>query len=140
MNYTDMIEPLSKKEDVLLKISSFKPEIIINDNDLLEIKIINNYGEELLIDIKNEFSLFFGDWHSHYFAYTQEYNCFIDDLLGILENRKYTICAYKKDKWCGSMLLEGEVIDYDSIVDDLGEGKTIKCSFWDKSKNYIINL
>jgi len=139
MNYYTEIETFSKKNDVLSKLKKFNPEIITNDDDMIEIKIMSNYSEELWIEISTEFSIFLGDWHSHYFAHIGEYYRFLDDLLGILENKKSIRCAYTGEHWCASDLAMSSEVNQDEIIERFGNDKTIKCSFWDKSKNFVIN-
>ena len=129
--------PADKIEDIILKITNYNPSIVTKDTDYLEAKIISEFKEELWIEVESEFSIFFGDWHEHFFAYEEEYQGFLDDLFGILENRKYTVCIYKGNHWCRSVLLESEILDESTLINKYGKDKTIKCNFWDKTKNIV---
>lgn len=135
----EMVEcnPISKIDNVISIIMDYNLQIINRKADYLEVKLISTYGEELWIEIETEFSIFFGDWHAHYFAYEEEYQIFLDDLLGILENKKFTICAYRGDRWCGSSLSEFDTPNESDLRTEYGDDKTIKCNYWDKTKNII---
>lgn len=134
-----MIEcnPINKIEDIISKIKNYNPQIIGKCSDYLEVKLISEYDEELWIEVETEFSIFFGDWHDHYFAYEEEYQLFLDDLFGILENRKFTICAYQDKQWCGSCISQSEIPDEVALRNEYGDNKTIKCKYWNKTKNII---
>lgn len=135
----EMVEcsPISKIDNVISVIRDYNLQIINKEDDYLEVKLISAYGEELCIEIETEFSIFFGDWHDHYFAYEEEYQIFLDDLLGILENKKFTICAYKGDRWCCSCLSQFDTPNETELRNEYGNDKTIKCNYWDKTKNII---
>lgn len=93
---------------------------------------ISPFDEEKWIEISYEFSTFFGDWHTHYFSYDEEFKVFLDDLTGILHNGKFTVCAYDGGKWFGSYLSEGGTRDLSQVRDIFGDKKHIVCGFWNK--------
>lgn len=135
----DMVEcnPISKIDNVISIIIDYNPQITNRKSDYLEVKLISDYGEELWIEIETEFSIFFGDWHCHYYANEEEYQIFLDHLFGILENKKFTICRYKGDQWWGSCLSESDTPNESDLRKEYGDDKTIKCNYWDKTKNII---
>lgn len=137
MNEMVECDPISKIDNVISIIMDYDMQITDRKADYLEVKLISTCGEELWIEIETEFSIFFGDWHAHYYAYEEEYQIFLDDLLGILENKKFIICAYKGDRWCGSCLSESDTPDESDLRKEYGDDKTIKCNYWDKTKNII---
>lgn len=134
------LDPVTKFDDIITLIKNYNPQIITKESDFIEIKIVSAYGEELWIQIETEFSIFFGDWHAHYFGYIEEYDVFITDLLGILKNKKFTVCAYQNDKWCGSCLSESETPNEVMLREEYGNDKIIKCSYWDNTKNIIFDV
>lgn len=134
------LNPVTKFDDIIAFTKKYDPQIITEKPELIEIKIISVFSEELWIEISTEFSIFFGDWHAHYFGSVEEYDVFITDLLGILENRKFTICAYKNDEWCGSRLSESKTPNEVTIREEYGNDKVIKCNYWDKTKNIIFDV
>lgn len=139
MNEVVECNPVSKIDNVISLMINHNPQIINRKSDYVEVKLISDYGEELWVVIETEFSIFFGDWHSHYSAYEEQYQIFLDDLLGILENKKFTICAYKGDQWCGSCLSEFDTPNESDLRKEYGTDRIIKCNYWDKTKNIIFN-
>ena len=137
MNKIIECEPASKVDELLLKIKSYDPIITRREQDYFEAKFISLHGEELWIEINTEFSIFFGDWHAHYFADEEDYLCFLEDLIGILESKKFTICVYRDGRWCGSELSENELPNESDLKKENGEDKIIKCNYWDKTKNIV---
>lgn len=105
------LDPVSKFDSIISHIKKYNPEITAQESDFIEMKLVSRSGEELWIEISTEFTIFFGDWHAHYFAYAEEYDVFLNDLLGILENKKFTVCTYRNDQWCGSGLSQSETPD-----------------------------
>lgn len=136
------INPMAQLEEILSQIEQYHPQVnrIVKDKvSYIDIKIVNDAGEELFIELFKEFSIFFGDWHTHYFADALDYAEFLDDLSGILESRKYTVCEYRNDQWCGSTLMEGETPDESALKKECKKGITIKCSYFDHTKNRIFS-
>ena len=131
------LQPAEKIEDCIAAIARYHPQITQKDADFLEAKLVSPFGEELWIVIDTEFSIFFGDWHAHYFAYEDEYRLFLDDLFGILESRRFTVCAYRGVQWCGSTLSHHETPDESELRKEYGEDKIIKCNYWNQSKNVV---
>ena len=129
-------DPIKKTEDIISKISAYEPQIT-KSIDFLEAKFTSAYNEELFIEIDTEFSIFFGDWHEHFQPYEEEYELFLDDLFDILKSRKFTVCTYRDDRWCGSELSGSDTPDESVLREDWGNDKTIKCNYWDKAKNII---
>ena len=130
-------DPFDKIEDIISKISAYDLQIT-KGSDFWEAKLISAHNEELWIVIDEEFTIFFGDWHEHFSPYEDEYALFLNDLFDILNNRKFTICAYRKNRWCGSQLSECDTPDESVLREDWGNDKTIKCNYWDKSKNIVL--
>ncbi|MDE5564690.1 MAG: hypothetical protein K2I93_06005 [Oscillospiraceae bacterium] len=127
--------PFSKVEEIMSIIKAYNPEIGRSEDAFMEIRITSPFSEELWIEISTEFTIFFGDWHAHYGAYEEYFRMFLDDLMGILQSKRCTVCGYRDGKWCGSDLSDKGVPDLSEILEEFGEDKQVVCSFWDKSKN-----
>lgn len=133
------IDPITKLDDIIALIKHYDPQIITEKPELIEIKLVSGYGEELWIAIDEEFTVFFGDWHAHYSDNIKAYEAFITDLFGILENKKFIVCAYKNDKWCGSFLSGSETPDEDELREVYGKDKVIRCRYWDSTRNVVFS-
>ena len=131
------LDPFTKFDDIITITKNYNPQIITKESNFIEIKIVSDFDEELWIQIETEFSIFFGNWHAHYFSYIEEYDAFIADLLGILENKKFIICAYKDNKWCASCLSESETPNEAKLKEKFGKDKMIKCIYWDSTNNVV---
>ncbi|MBE6875807.1 MAG: hypothetical protein E7496_03645 [Ruminococcus sp.] len=130
--YSNWIE---KKDEVFRLLGKYAPEWPVKDS----LRLVNSSGEELWIDFEDyQITIFFGDWHCHYLSELDEYQCFLEDLFDILENKKYIICHYHGDNGAGSCLSENAVPDETELRNDY-KGQKIVCSFWDNSKNITYN-
>ena len=135
---TPIDKPIDKINDIISKTAAYNARIADKTADGAEIQFSREYGDSLWLQIDEEFTIFFGDWHAHYSDDEEEYQLFLDDLLGILENRKFTACAYREGRWCGSMLSEAEVPNESDLRNEFfGEDKVIECNYWDAGKNII---
>ncbi len=74
----------------------------------LALEIVNPLGSSNIIMVfDGEFILFFDGWHTHYPTYLYDYNEMKEDALAILENKLGAVVFSKKERWCGSALIEG---------------------------------
>ncbi|MEE5992689.1 MAG: hypothetical protein V3G42_05545 [Oscillospiraceae bacterium] len=135
------IEPMEMLDEILQKLEAYHPEIETKQDDYISIRLVNNAGKELFIDLDEEFTIFWGDWHNHYYDYYEGvdgYQLFLSDLFDILENRQYTVCTYRENEWNGSWLEDGKIPDIDKIRKDIGaDGIKVVCSFWDSEKDIV---
>ncbi|HAJ98309.1 MAG TPA: hypothetical protein DCO72_11310 [Ruminococcus sp.] len=139
------IDPMEMLDDILQRLEAYHPEIETKQDDDISIRLVHGGGKELFIDLDDEFSIFFGDWHCHYSPYNYDYNRYADeyqeflsDLFDILENRQYTVCTYRENEWNGSWLEDGKIPDIDKIRKDIGaDGIKVVCSFWDSEKDIV---
>ena len=135
------IAPMEMLDDILQKLKAYHPEIETNQEDYISVRLVNDAGKELFIDLDEEFTIFWGDWHNHYYDYYEGvdgYQLFLSDLFDILENRKFTVCVYFENEWHCSWLEAGEFPDIDKIRKDIREDdmKAV-CSFWDSGKDIV---
>ena len=122
-----------------------------------EIELKNNENKSLLIELYEEATISFGTWHCHY---PLEDEVDLEDILevldSILDNQECIIIIYSNDKCFGSGSISHK-IDYkeEDIYEFLDSffgkkwkenesfqnfGIQVKCSFWDSSKDYEINI
>ena len=79
------------------------------DDDIV-LEIINPYqSEPLFIELADRFTLFFKDWHVHYFSYEYDYALMKKDAMSILKGDYGVLCCFIEEKWTGSTLLEEKV-------------------------------
>ncbi len=142
-------EPLEKLDEILAVVEAFHPQMITPDSmkkttddeaqdakeEWVVIRCVNDAGQELDIEVADEITLFFGDWHTHFYDETGTYEEFFDILKGIVHNEKIVVCTYQNDKWSGSFLWHGTEPDMEEIREEIGRGKKCVCSFWDSSKD-----
>ena len=109
MGYGDLIEPVSKLNEVINLLEGLEYEVHTMADDGYDylsaeshrcIHLKNKAGKELFIGFEDEFSLFFDAWHTHYFGYEKS----------ILNNTAYPIIVRCKGKCMGSMLIRNEVL------------------------------
>lgn len=138
------IEPMEMVDEILQKLEPYHPEIETKQEDYISVRLVNDAGKELFIDLEGEFTLFFGDWHCHYTHYNYDYNQYADeyqeflsDLLGILENQRYAVCVFHENQWRSSWLARGETPDIDKIRKKVGDGLKVVCNFWGSSKDVV---
>lgn len=137
MNSMTCCEPADKIDDLLSRIQKYEPHIAVKNDHYLDVRLTSAYGDDLWIEIDGEFSIFFGDWHEHFFAYEEEYTAFLEDLFAILENRRFTICAYSGGKWRMSILSDTDIPDKAQLKKKYGEFDEIRCNFWNRNMNVV---
>lgn len=165
IDYTD-INPVDMKDEICKLLTDINVEYEIHDNNSDKgygylkdgdvcVTVINPTGNEpLYIDLTymEEFTLTYGEWHTHYEPEKWSYDKITDHIKSILNNTKCTINVYSEKEWIGSFLSQGEIgEDYDYKTDTKGLPKRvikeaerskgrIELVYWDTSKNLIINL
>ena len=153
---------------ILEKYKEYKPIVhtfkekefyyIDGDNGFV-IEIKNPNGKSLFIDLEDEITISFGDWHCHY--YYEDWPD-IEDVLekvdNILNNKDCYLIIFSNNKYfgCGSSINKDKYNE-DDIVDFIWNfsdkmafnkfsetfkkyGAVAKCVYWDKNKNYEINV
>ena len=101
----------------------------------------------MYIDLEDEFSLFFGDWHNHFYPEEEYYQILKENIIGILKNDLCVFSIYSQNKWKASYLSE-PIFNQEEATKKLSnsfksidkENITIKITYWDKTKNkeYLI--
>ena len=150
------IDPVNKLNDLLTLLNNC--EVEINDNkkeeykyladNHLSLKVINKENDNYMyIDLEDEFSLFFGDWHNHFYPEEEYYQILKENIIGILKNDLCVFSIYSQNKWKASYLSE-PIFNQEEATKKLSnsfksidkENITIKITYWDKTKNkeYLI--
>ncbi len=134
--------PMDKSNEIFDIVKKYSPTAhMISGDDFKYIKAVNLVGNELYIDIDNkEITLFFGNWHDHYYNDLSEYELFIENLTDIFNNRKFTVSTFLKDRAGCAFLSETAEPDIISLREEVGTDKTILCSFWNSSKNITFDV
>lgn len=81
---------------------------LADEDELIVIKNPNSKND-INIEISDEFTLFFADWHGHFDPYEEDYHEMIQIILDILSGKLCSVAAYTKNNWLGSSLLEKEI-------------------------------
>lgn len=117
----DEIEyPYKKKDEICGLFSGYKiiehtnaePDYTYLEDDDVILEIVNPYRDEnLFIELAAEFTLFFGDWHCHYFADEEDYCEMKKDALALVNGEYGVLGLYAEGKWLGNTLLKEKVSD-----------------------------
>lgn len=104
-------------------------------------------GDNLFLDVEDQFTLSFGEWDSQYAATEADFKLLCEDLNLLLNKKMYTVVVYVKDDWiCSLTVREKEIrknnlldhirdflhsADCDAFIDLMQkEGASIRCTFW----------
>lgn len=116
------INPLDKIDDLKKRLAGYKVEMKNHEDegfDWLEdyqdyMVVSNPFSDnsiEILFQEKDEFTLFFGGGHCHFFPYEYDYEEMCKLMDGILDNRVCTaVLMNGMDKWLGSTFIEKEEV------------------------------
>jgi hypothetical protein len=159
----DDINPLSKVSSLKVLLKNYDFEIHTNKDerkDNVELEYItfilkNSEGEELTIDLDEEFTLSFGGWHTHYMATEEYYECLKNDVMSFLNNKLATVTFTINGKWIGSSTTDLPITSKEQAVDKTYEvfrydnhflnkikrnGVKLECNFWNPELDYSIIL
>jgi len=152
-NNDNKLNLLKKKEEILNFLKSYNiKDFEVQEGEKEEwivIKLKNNHDKkkELTIDMAYELNgtsrkdmvitIFYEGWHSHYNNDKEEYELFKEDIQQILNNEKFIVNTYYKDKSgneiFNAFLSETAIPNGDELRDEVDE--KIECIFWDSKKN-----
>ncbi|MCD7950514.1 MAG: hypothetical protein LUG12_09680 [Erysipelotrichaceae bacterium] len=117
--YKEIDYPYKMKED-LIKSLLLDYEVIEHTNkeidyDYLEendvtLEVINpNNDINLFVELSSEFTLYYSDYHVHYFSYEDEYETLNNDIKNIIEDKYGAASFYVDNKWLASYLEKDEI-------------------------------
>ena len=101
------------------------------------------HGEDkLMLDLSDEYTIFFGDWHGHYYPDAkQDMKEFRQVLEDILDNKMCSVGCFKErdgvESWCGSSIEFRENLDRDYFQRKYGGDRIIRCKFFDETMNRV---
>ena len=163
MSRTEEIRPMDKLQELQHLVKG--PEITthLSDEegyDYLEkgnvcIEVQNpGKGDNLFLDIEDQFTLSFGEWDSRYAATEEDYRLLCEDLEFLLDKKLYTVVVYVKEDWICSLTVreteirKNQLLDHvrdflhsagcDTFIDLMQkEGASIRCTFWGEKTRKI---
>lgn len=140
-------EPIDKLDELTDFLKEHDPEVtdISENSAVVTLKsgsgTENNIGIDLGAASEGEITLFFGGWHKQYSCYGIEgYSDFgglLEDLDGILNNRKFAVCTYIGGQWFGSEMAEGTSPNEELLRRKWGDHTRIVCSFRDSGNDTV---
>ena len=155
--YYDDIDVMSKKEEIISILSSHDVVIHTNSDDGFDwledgcVSII--IDNRMYINLDGQITLGLGSWHTHYDAYRRDYNYFLNNLKGILDNEKCSMDIFCKDEWLYSNLIDAaditedglrerawKVLNQESRHKMVMNGYRIECCFIDPEKDIKIEV
>lgn len=159
----DDINPLSKVSSlkVLLKDYTFDIHSYYDEGqDDVDIEYItfllkNPAGEELTIDLDEEFTLSFGGWHTHYMATEEDYECLKNDIMSFLNNKLASVTFTVNGKWIGGSTTDIPITSKEKAIEKTYEvfgyekyflnkikrnGVKLECNFWNPELDTTIVL
>ena len=127
-----------------------------NANEV-RVTIINPYSSKNMdIDIDSEFTVFYDGYHTHYFAYIEDYSNLKNFLMNFFENKIcYIRLNYGDDKkWLGETSITKEqcenldiknvfsfVLKHKEFAEKINRyGGEVCCSFWNAIDNYSVKI
>ena len=160
------IDPLEKESEILSLFKEYDPKSYgkndegfdwIEEEDSRCVVISNPYSDndlEINIGDMNEFTVYFGDAHDHFWAYQEEYEYMLDMIKKILLNE---VCEAELNdadgKWFGSCYPNKSEIDKDPVeLFDFcfnekefskhlfKSGYSVSFSFWNPVDNKTITI
>lgn len=160
----DDINPVDKLQEIQTFLTGYEIQVFTNKDKEYEyledgqycITLKNANGNPLYIDLTDEFTLTYQDWHSHYGSFygsdKEEYKYMLNDLRGLLNNTSYIFSIYSTNRWECSELIDYELTSIPDIkrkIESRGkelihrikqDGAEVRLSFWDEVKNKVIYL
>ena len=97
---------------------------------------------KLILDLAGEYTVYFGDWHGHYYTNEihdmREFRQVLEDLL---DNKVCSVGCFREndgvENWCGSCIELKENLDRDYFQRKYGADRIIRCKFFDETLNRV---
>ena len=97
---------------------------------------------KLILDLAGEYTIYFGDWHGHYYTDEihdmKEFRQVLEDLL---DNKVCSVGCFREsdgvENWCGSCIELKENLDWDYFQRKYGADRIIRCKFFDETLNRV---
>lgn len=156
--YDGDINPAEVLAELTELLKAYNPEIHTGQDagcdylgdDEFRMILKNQTGNELLIDLTDEFTVAYDYWHGHYFDYGGVKRC----VFQLLNNERCVFIVFIEDRWMGSgtsvkpFATKAEVkeemrdfLDRDELAQEAREkGVEARIVYWDESKNRTIRF
>ena len=97
---------------------------------------------KLMLDLAGEYTIYFGDWHGHYYTDEKhdmrEFRQVLEDLL---DSKICSVGCFRErdgvENWCGSSIEFRENLDRDYFQRKYGGDRIIRCRFFDETLNRV---
>ena len=97
---------------------------------------------KLMLDLAGEYTIYFGDWHGHYYKDEindmREFRQVLEDLL---DSKICSVGCFRDrdgvENWCGSSIEFRENLDRDYFQRKYGGDRIIRCRFFDETLNRV---
>ena len=159
----DDINPLSKVSSLKVLLKDYTFDIHSNydegqddvDIEYITFLLKNPAGEELTIDLDEEFTLSFGGWHTHYMATEEDYECLKNDIMSFLNNKLASVTFTVNGKWIGGSTTDIPITSKEKAIEKTYEvfgyekyflnkikrnGVKLECNFWNPEMDTNIIL
>lgn len=159
----DDINPLSKVSNLKVLLKDYTFDIHSNydegqddvDIEYITFLLKNPAGEELTIDLDEEFTLSFGGWHTHYMATEEDYECLKNDIMSFLNNKLASVTFTVNGKWIGSSTTDNPIVNKEKAIEKTYDvfgydnyflkkinrsGVKLECNFWNPEMDTNIIL
>ncbi|MBQ9383885.1 MAG: hypothetical protein IJT87_06575 [Ruminiclostridium sp.] len=87
----------------------------LDDEECRSINMVNKSGDELFIDLQGEFTIFFQEWHEHYYTEKWDYDKLKNDLLDLLSNKLFVFTVMCNNEWMCSVLVRDSQISKEEV-------------------------
>lgn len=99
-----------------------------------------NGNSKLMLDLVDEYTIFFADWHGHYNPDDkQSMREFRETLEDLLDSKICSVGRFRDvdgvENWCGSCIGFKEQLDREYFRREYGKDKIIRCKFFDETLN-----
>ncbi len=154
-----MNSPFEYKEELIKILKDYNPLVVKELNNFVSIEIKNNNDNNLLIDLDDEITISFGNWHCHYYYEDKDdFDEAMNKVLNILNNNDCILLIYSNNNLLGSgSSLDKSKYDETEALDFLKSffgnfslngynnlfrenGVTIKFVFWNEKDNYELTI
>ena len=145
--------PYEYKDEVISRFRNYNISLHTN-KDFVSIEIKNKKGKSLFINLEDEITILFGDWHMHYaLEDVSDFEEAMEKVYNIINNKECILIFYCNGKLFGSgsddkkkYTLEDALVflksffvsGFHQIFKDYGV--LVKVCYFDESKNYEIFL
>lgn len=152
--YKDEVVAKFKDYDIVIHTNKEKDYGYLSNDEFVSIEIKNKKGKSLFMNLEDEITILFGDWHMHYtLEDVSDYEEAMEKAYNIINNKECTLVFYCNGKIFGSGSDNKKEYTLEDALDFLKSffvsgfhpifkeyGVLVKVCYFDESKNYEIFL